>query len=164
MLDDWHTEAFYNRGKSYYKINNIDSACKDWRRGYILNDAKSKNAIINYCKGLIIVGSDTVSIADTSFNRLPEFPGGETALIKFLSQNLNHPKKPRGAKSTETVFVTFIVSTTGEIKDVQILKGQIKEFNEEVLRVVNLMPDWKPGFEKGIPIDFQYNLPIRFKY
>jgi TonB family protein len=92
----------------------------------------------------------------------PEFPGGMEQLGKYLSDNLKYPAAAEKANAEGRVFVSLIVTTTGEVKNVKILKGIGYGADEEAARVVAAMPRWKPGSQDGVPVNVQYNLPINF--
>ena len=94
---------------------------------------------------------------------MPQFPGGgEAALIKYLSQNIKYPPMARESNISGNVYVTFLVDKDGKVKDAKILRGIGGGCDEEALRVVSHMPDWKPGKQNGRPVMVQYNLPVRF--
>jgi periplasmic protein TonB len=92
----------------------------------------------------------------------PEFPGGQEALVRFLSQNLRYPTAAANANIEGKVFVSFTVNTDGTITDAQVLKGLGFGTDEESLRVVKAMPRWKPGRQSGRAVRVRYNLPITF--
>lgn len=95
---------------------------------------------------------------------MPEFPGGEAALFKYLKKNLMYPHMAQENGVGGTVFVQFVVSRDGSISDVKTVgaaKGAGLE--EEAMRVVRKMPGWKPGKQNGKPVTVLYNLPIRFR-
>ncbi|MFP4288792.1 MAG: energy transducer TonB [Bacteroidota bacterium] len=92
----------------------------------------------------------------------PTFPGGDAALMKFLQENLKYPTMAREAGIQGTVFVTFVVETDGNITDVRILRGVGGGLDEEAIRVVQSMPPWTPGRQRGQAVRVQFNLPIRF--
>jgi Ca-activated chloride channel family protein len=94
---------------------------------------------------------------------MPEFPGGEKAMKKFIVENLVYPPpvKERGIKGK--VYLTFIVKTDGTIADIKVLRGIGGGCNEEAVRVVKMMPRWKPGMQRAQPVPVQYNLVIEFK-
>ncbi|GAB3507703.1 hypothetical protein GCM10027341_42670 [Spirosoma knui] len=92
----------------------------------------------------------------------PEFPGGMSELGKFIMQNLRYPRKAQKAQVEGRVFVRFIVTKDGDVKDVNILKGIGFGADEEAIRVVSLMPRWKPGLQNGHTVNTQFNLPINF--
>jgi len=93
----------------------------------------------------------------------PQFPGGEAALMKYLSKNIRYPKTAYETKTSGTLFVQFTVKSDGSITDAKTVgpkKGNGLE--EEAIRVVNEMPSWEPGVQNKRPVNVQFNLPIRF--
>ena len=93
----------------------------------------------------------------------PQFPGGEEARQKFLEDNLRYPQMAREAGIQGTVFVTFVVETDGSVTDVQVLRGIGGGCDQEAVRVVEMMPRWEPGRQRGQPVRVQFNMPIRFR-
>ena len=97
-----------------------------------------------------------------SIDQMPEFPGGQDSLIKFIHENFKYPSGYRTeSSSTKKLYVTFIVDEVGRIKHSKILKGINSELDKEALRVVNSMPRWKPGINNGKNVSFSFNLPIK---
>ncbi|WP_173003133.1 energy transducer TonB [Chitinophaga sp. SYP-B3965] len=94
---------------------------------------------------------------------MPEFPGGEAALMKFLRNNTNYPTIASETGISGTVFVKFVVFKNGEIGNV-VVEGAKKGggLEEEAMRVVKKMPKWKPGRQNGENVSVYFNLPIRF--
>lgn len=89
---------------------------------------------------------------------MPEFPGGEDALWKYLCENTAFlPDGPSGV-----VYVAFCVMASGELKDVVVLRGADPLLDQEALRLVREMPPWKPALQRGKAFSIRYNLPIRF--
>lgn len=93
---------------------------------------------------------------------MPEFPGGESELIKFLSTNVKYPEDARTAGKEGTVYISFVVNSQGKVQDSKIIRGVDKSLDDEALRVMNAMPNWKPGMQSGKAVSVQYSLPIRF--
>jgi len=93
---------------------------------------------------------------------MPEFPGGDTALYRFLAENIHYPDSAKTAGIQGRVFITFVVNTDGSISDARVLRGIGGGCDEEALRVVKSMPNWIPGKQRGKPVRVQYNLPIKF--
>jgi TonB family protein len=93
---------------------------------------------------------------------MPEFPGGDTALYRFLTENIHYPDSAKTAGIQGRVFITFVVNKDGSISDVRVLRGIGGGCDEEALRVVKSMPNWIPGTQRGKPVHVQYNLPIKF--
>lgn len=93
----------------------------------------------------------------------PRFPGGDKAMIDYLIKNIKYPKKAKKNKIEGTVYVTFVVTETGKIDLVTVLKGIGYGCDDEALRVVSSMPEWYPGKQKGKAVKVQQNLPIKFE-
>ena len=93
----------------------------------------------------------------------PEFEGGYEAMMAFIKQNMVYPANARRMKIEGTVHVSFIVSKTGTISDVKVLRGIMKECDREAVRVVELMPSWKPGKQNGRNVNVRFILPLKFR-
>ncbi|MCB9170496.1 MAG: energy transducer TonB [Flavobacteriales bacterium] len=98
----------------------------------------------------------------TIVEQMPSFPGGEEELFKYLGKSIKYPQMAADAGISGVVYVTFVVDKDGKVKDAKVLRGIGGGCDEEALRVVNNMPPWTPGKQRGKPVKVQYNLPIRF--
>ena len=98
----------------------------------------------------------------TIVEEMPSFPGGDAALMKYLGKNIKYPAIAKDAGIQGTVYVTFVVDEKGDVKDVKILRSIGGGCDEEAIRVVENMPSWSPGKQRGKSVKVQYNLPIRF--
>ena len=94
---------------------------------------------------------------------MPEYPGGPAECMKFLSKNIRYPKTAWKNKVQGRVIVQFWVETDGSISDVKVVKGVSWDLNDEAIRVVKSMPNFKPGTVGGEPARIQFNLPIIFR-
>ena len=94
--------------------------------------------------------------------KLPEFPGGERALRKFIAKNLNYPEEAKNKKIEGKVWIHFVVSKTGDIEDVKVVKGVDPLLDNEAIRIVQSMPKWKTGKKRGKPVDCPITIPILF--
>jgi TonB family protein len=92
----------------------------------------------------------------------PQFPGGQTAKLEFIRNNIQYPDQSFEQGITGTVHVKFNISETGKLSDFKIHKGVNDELNAEAMRVIRLMPDWEPGLIDGQPTAMAYILPIVF--
>lgn len=92
-----------------------------------------------------------------------EFKGGQSALMKFLSNNIRYPEAAQQNGISGRVIVKFVVEKDGSISGAQIVKGVDKDLDREALRVVNKMPKWQPGKNNGQPVRSYFNLPVTFK-
>lgn len=94
---------------------------------------------------------------------MPRFPGGEKALLDYVSKNIVYPEAAKDKEIQGRVFVGFVVEKDGSIGEVKLLRGISKECDEEALRVIKSMPKWQPGKMKGEPVRVSYQIPIFFK-
>ena len=94
----------------------------------------------------------------------PEFPGGIQALMKFLSHNIQYPQVSRDNGSQGKALVTFIVNTDGTIQDIELFKSTGDMYlDKEAIRLVGIMPKWKPGRIAGKPVRVKFTLPVNFR-
>lgn len=93
---------------------------------------------------------------------MPEFPGGESALYGYLAENIKYPQMAKESGIQGRVFVTFVVERDGSVTDVRVLRGIGGGCDEEAIRVVQNMPKWTPGKQRGKSVRVQYNLPVKF--
>lgn len=99
----------------------------------------------------------------TGVDQQPEFPGGSAALMEYLIGNVKYPKAAREAKVEGTVYVAFTITSAGKVTDVGVKRGVRTDLDEESLRVVRAMPDWKPGTVDGKAVNTSLTLPISFR-
>ena len=93
----------------------------------------------------------------------PEFPGGPAKLLEYVQKNLKYPMMARESDIQGRVFVGFVVEKDGSISNVRVLRGIGGGRDEEAVRVVQSLPKFKPGKQRGNPVRVQYTLPIVFK-
>ena len=94
---------------------------------------------------------------------MPKFPGGEDALMDYVSKNVVYPKEAQEKGISGRVFVGFIVEKDGSVSDVKVLRGIGGGCDEEAVRVISGLPKWKPGKQEGKPVRVSYQMPINFK-
>ena len=94
---------------------------------------------------------------------LPSFPGGDKALAEYLSKNLKYPKVAAKEGKQGRVICRFIVRSTGEIDDIEVLRSVRIDLDSEAIRVIRNMPKWIPGKQDGKEVDVYYSIPIRFQ-
>lgn len=93
-----------------------------------------------------------------------EFPGGNEALVKFMTENIKYPKALAKENIQGKVFVEFTISKDGKVMNPQVVKSSGHEaFDDEAIRVINKMPDWEPGMKNGNAVDSKMTLPFMFK-
>lgn len=94
---------------------------------------------------------------------MPEFPGGQKALLEFLNRNIQYPANARESGIQGVVYASFIVEANGKISKPEILRGIGGGCDEEALRVIKMMPDWIPAKQRGKVVPVKFNLPVSFK-
>lgn len=94
---------------------------------------------------------------------MPEFPGGQTALMRYIAQNVEYPKIPQENGMQGKVVVQFVVGTDGSITNAQVITSVDPYLDKEALRVINSMPRWTPGKLNGKPVRVKYTVPIKFR-
>ena len=94
---------------------------------------------------------------------MPEFPGGMGEAMKFLAKNIKYPVAAQQAKIEGRVIVQFVVERDGSISDIHALRGVNPDLDAEAIRVVSLMPKWKPGKQRGKAVAVKYTMPIMFR-
>ena len=93
---------------------------------------------------------------------MPQFPGGQGVLMKYLAANIKYPASAVKAKKQGRVIVTFIVQKDGSITHAKIAKSIDPELDAEALRIVKGMPKWTPGTQNGKPVSVRYMVPVKF--
>lgn len=114
---------------------------------------------------MVVVGYESAE-ADNVFDvveQMPEFPGGTTELMKYLSQNLKYPKEAEAANEQGRVIVTFIVEPDGTPTSARVVQSVSPLLDAEALRVVQTMPKWTPGMQNGKTVRVKYTVPVSFK-
>ena len=94
---------------------------------------------------------------------MPEFPGGEQAMMDFVGKNVQYPKEAMEKEISGRVLVGFIVEKDGSVNEVKIVRGIGGGCDEEAVRVVKAMPKWKPGKQDGKTVRVSYTMPFFFK-
>ncbi len=137
----WYYKNGNKKNESEYKNGSFFKAIKEWNE-----EGKEIEPSINYYE----VGEK------------PEFPGGTAAMMEWVSANVKYPESAKEKDLEGKVFTQFVVDKTGKVTDVIIIQGAADCFNEEALRVVKSMPDWKPGKLNGKLVKVSFQLPINF--
>jgi protein TonB len=157
------------------EINVVDKPVKDAKESNPLADKEALKRLLGVGFGDVAAVSD-VKLQPTTVNvdednplnfqvveRLPEFPGGMSAFVQWLTKNLKYPLTAQRTKRKGTVLVSFIVNKDGSIADRKVVKSVSPELDREALRVLRLMPKWKPGEDHGQPCRTYICIPIVFK-
>lgn len=157
------------------KINVVDKPVENEAAGNPLSDKAALKKLLGVGFGDIAAVSDVTlqpaavdGDADNPLNFqvvecLPEFPGGMSAFVQWLTKHLKYPLAAQRAKRQGTVLVSFIVNKDGTIADRKVVKSASPELDREALRVLRLMPKWKPGEDHGQPCRTYVCIPVVFK-
>ena len=94
---------------------------------------------------------------------MPQFPGGDQALLRYLHENTKYPPLARDMNLQGTVFVSFVVEPDGSISNVRVQRGIGGGCDEEALRVFRNMPRWKPGIQAGKPVRVAFSARLVFR-
>ena len=94
---------------------------------------------------------------------MPEYPGGMEAMMKFVAENLKYPEQMQKEKVEGRVLLSFVVEKDGSVTNIEEVQSPHPVLTEEAIRVVKLMPKWKPGKQDGKEVRVQFNLPITFR-
>ena len=93
---------------------------------------------------------------------MPEFPGGDLGLMKYIQKNVKYPPIAKEYNITGKVYVSFIVDKSGSVTNVKIVRGVDKSLDAEALRVVKSLPKYKPGKQRGKAVRVMFTIPINF--
>ena len=94
---------------------------------------------------------------------MPEFPGGQAECMKWLGKNMKYPQISQENGVQGRVIVQFVVNSDGSIVDAQVVRGVDPYLDKEALRVIGLMPKWKPGKQRGKAVRVKFTLPVMFR-
>lgn len=94
---------------------------------------------------------------------MPQFPGGMSALGRFISKNLNYPSVPRNQRIQGQVLLGFEIDIDGSITKLRVLRKIHPDLDAEALRVFKMLPKWTPGMKAGKPVKVGFTYPISFK-
>ena len=127
----------------------------------VINDPQTK-----YDLRLQKDGSDASNTNDNAFDvveQMPEFPGGQIAMLNFLSKNIRYPEAAHKAGIQGRVVATFVVEKDGSISNAKVMRSIDPLLDAEALRVISSMPNWIPGKQDGKPVAVKYTIPVTFK-
>ena len=95
---------------------------------------------------------------------MPEFPGGQQAMMKYVAENIKYPVIAQENGIQGRVICQFVVEKDGKVSDIQVVRSSGEaSLDKEAVRVINSMPKWKPGKQRGKPVRVKYTLPVNFR-
>jgi len=111
----------------------------------------------------VVEEPDQVGEVFTFVEEMPSFPGGNEEMMRFFAENIKYPEIAKRAGVEGKVFLSFVVTKQGVIRDPQLAKGIGAGCDEEALRVIRMMPNWKPGKQNGNAVSVRVAIPIVFR-
>lgn len=120
----------------------------------------SELVVVGYGKGKTLADDEEAFII---VEDMPEYPGGELALRQWLGTHIKYPVTAAENGIMGKVYVTFVVGKDGSIYNAKIARGVDPSLDQEALRVVNTLPKWKPGYQRGVAVNVKYTVPINFQ-
>lgn len=114
--------------------------------------------------GIIVTrpAAATPDVVDWATN-MPQYPGGEEAMMRYITSNIDYPDDARAIDIQGRVVVGFIVDENGNVNDVRIVRGLNRSLDEESIRVVRKLKRFKPGSQNGKPVRVRFTLPIMYR-
>jgi len=174
----WYKQLLLNQyvGQQYIISNSFNYSLIKKRIKMMSKIRSSKLAGIKYLLGFIFATALLIAFGCEQNNSLPEekkplffiveqmpeYPGGEQALHDFIASTVKYPDEANEKGIEGRVYVSFTISDKGKVTDAKIARGVDPLLDKEALRVIKSMPDWKPGMQRGIPVNVQFTVPINF--
>ena len=95
---------------------------------------------------------------------MPEFPGGQQAMMKYIGENIKYPVIAQENGIQGRVICQFVIEKDGRVTDIQVVRSSGEpSLDKEAVRVINSMPKWKPGKQRGKPVRVKYTIPVNFR-
>ena len=120
-------------------------------------------AILDQSEGVVAPAAPAAATVYFTADEMPAFPGGDAALLKFLTSKLNYPAAALDRNLSGKVHLTFVVDPAGHLHDPRVVRGLGSGLDEEALRLVRIMPWWTPGKIQGRPVWVSVTMPIVFR-
>lgn len=127
-------------------------------------DDKDKQVVIQAPVQSTGIGvEDDAEVIFQVVESMPSFPGGDAALFKYLSDNIKYPVIAQESGIQGRVICQFVVNRDGSIVDIEVVRSVDKSLDNEAIRVIERMPRWTPGKQRGKTVRVKYTLPVNFK-
>lgn len=127
-----------------------------------VDNSKAETTDVKFDSKVAARNSETDTVMDKC-EVMPKFPGGESGMMKFLTENVKYPKEALDKGITGRVLVEFVVERDGSINDVKIMKSVDPILDNEAIRIVKAMPKWEPGTMNGKAVRVKHTLPVTFR-
>ena len=126
-------------------------------------DDKDKQVVIQAPVATSGVAEEDTDVVFVVVESMPQFPGGEPALFKYLNDNIKYPVIAQESGIQGRVICQFVVNRDGSIVDIEVVRSVDKSLDAEAVRVISRMPRWTPGKQRGKTVRVKYTLPVNFR-
>ena len=124
---------------------------------------KKKNPVADEEVAIGVIDDDKDDRVWNVVEQMPKFPGGDAGLMSFLKDNIKYPAEAEKAGKQGRVVVTFVVGKDGAVNNAKVVRSVDEKLDAEALRVVNAMPKWQPGKQRGQDVNVKFTLPVTFR-
>ena len=129
-----------------------------------LQNSSSKNDIkADVSEGYVPPVTDSQEEIFSVVEEQPLYSGGNAAMMKFLSDNIKYPAEAQEKGIHGRIITNFVVEKDGSLNEVKVVRGVDPLLDAEAVRVIQSMPNWKPGTQKGETVRVRYTLPVVFR-
>lgn len=128
-----------------------------------VDNSKAETTDVKFDSKVAARNSETDTVMDKC-EVMPKFPGGESGMMKFITENVEYPKEAAEKGIKGKVLVEFVVERDGSINEVKIKKSADPILDKEAMRIAKAMPKWKPGTIDGKAVRVKYIMPLTFTY
>lgn len=130
----------------------------------ITKQSKGNAASVLTSDGESLIDIDLSDLPKLTAEEMPEYPGGMSAMMNLIKENIKYPEDAKKAGKDGRVICSFIIDKEGKVTEVHVAQSSgTQSLDEEAVRLVSLMPNWKPGKDKGEPVSVLYTIPVLFK-
>ena len=129
----------------------------------ILNEDNTPKVEVKYVPVQVVEEEPEEQTIFEVVENMPGFPGGQAALMQYLAKNIKYPAIAQENGTQGRVIVQFVVNKDGSIVDAKVVRSVDPYLDKEALRVINTMPKWKPGMQRGKPVRVKFTVPVMFK-
>ncbi|NQU34997.1 MAG: energy transducer TonB [Bacteroidetes bacterium] len=145
-------------------IIKVDFTNKVEEKGIEIDVAANQNTKVEPIEKPFVFKQEVIEVAPPVYiaEEQPTFPGGYSAMLKFLTDNVVYPELAKQINTTGTVYLQFVVEKDGSITDIKLLREIGSGCDEEAIRLIQLMPKWNCGKQNGRPVRVMMSIPIKF--
>jgi TonB family protein len=159
-------KTWFESGQLSYEKFYVKGKLQDTLKGYYEDGALRRIEV--YKEGEMVDGKvfskEGGSLAYFPAFVMPEFPGGELKLQQYLAKSIKYPKSALKKDVSGLVVVSFVVDVDGAIRELEVVKSVHNVLDKEAVRVIKVMPNWKPGLLEGKSVPVRFKIPVRFAF